>query len=48
MKFKAVDFMRETKNKIYKETKNLPYEKQKEYLAKHSEWVESSKSSLFK
>lgn len=46
MEFKAVEFMRETRNRIYEETKNLSYEQQKEYLAKHSEWFTPNKSFL--
>lgn len=44
MKFKAVEFMREARNRIYEETKGLPYEKHKEYLERHSSWFTANKS----
>jgi len=44
MKFKAVEFMREARNKIYEETKYLSHEEHKKYLAKHSEWFTSNKA----
>ena len=46
MKFKAVEFMREARNKIYKDTKDLSYEKQIEYLERHSKWFAPNKSFL--
>lgn len=44
MEFKAVEFMREARNRIYEETKGFSYKEQKEYLAKHSEWFTPNKS----
>ena len=44
MKFKAVEFMREVRNRIYEETKDLSYEQHKKYLEQHSKWFTPDKS----
>jgi len=45
MEFKAVEFIRAVRNRIYEETKDLSYKEQKAYLAKHSKWFTHDKSS---
>ena len=40
MNFKAVEFMRNARDRIYEETKNLSWDEQKEYYKKHSQFIE--------
>ncbi|SMN02712.1 hypothetical protein SPONN_1692 [uncultured Candidatus Thioglobus sp.] len=44
MEFKAVEFMRQTRNRIYEETKDFSYKEQKEYLEQHSRWFTPNKT----